>query len=145
MAFNTAQFEELIDEVTNELGLQSPAATELLLGTCAQESGFGTYLRQLGRGPARSVFMVEEPTFNDIKARFMHRFPAIAPIVFPQLRYDLRAAILFARIKYFSIPRPLPTLGDLPAQAAYWKQWYNTPAGKGTIEEYIKNFHRYVG
>jgi hypothetical protein len=29
--------------------------------------------------------------------------------------------------------------------ADYWKQHYNTPLGRGTVEEFISNYQRHVG
>lgn len=51
MAFNCLQFRDLITRVLKEVALYSPAAVNLLLGTAAQESGFGTYLRQVRDRP----------------------------------------------------------------------------------------------
>lgn len=46
----------LITETLTELGLYSDDARDLLLGTCAQESAFGKYRKQLGGGPALGIF-----------------------------------------------------------------------------------------
>ena len=48
---------------------------------------------------------------------------------------------MFAREHYRRIPSPIPF--TIEGQAAYWKKYYNTEAGKGTEEEYLKNWKRY--
>jgi len=66
MSFNVAQFKTLIERVLSELDpdLASPVAVKLLLGTAAQESRFGTFLHQLGGGPAKGAFQMEPATFE---------------------------------------------------------------------------------
>jgi len=49
-----------------------------------------------------------------------------------------RAACLFARLHYLWEPTPVPATVD--EQAAYWKQYYNTVAGKGTPIEYVRSW-----
>jgi hypothetical protein len=62
--------------------------------------------------------------------------------------YDLRFATCMARVKYLTIPEPLPAANDIGAIAAYWKQYYNTLAGGTTyqndINEFIQDYQRYV-
>ncbi|KAJ7349516.1 hypothetical protein OS493_038869, partial [Desmophyllum pertusum] len=42
---------------------------------------------------------------------------------------------LAARLFLARISAPIPT--DLPPQAQYWKTYYNTSAGKGTVQKFI--------
>lgn len=49
--------------------------------------------------------------------------------------------VLFCREHYRRVPIYIP--GDLAGQAQYWKTYYNTVAGKGTVDEYIANWNRY--
>lgn len=144
MALHCGQFRDLITRVLQGQRLYSPAAVNLLLGTAAQESAFGTYLRQVGGGEALSPFQIEELTFRDLRSRMDYICPAIRDWNFLQLEWDLRAAIVVARLKYRSIPTPLPASDNLLGLAAYWKQWYNTPIGKGTVEQFIRNYRKYV-
>jgi len=144
VAYHCGQFRDLISRVLTGARLYSPAAVNLLLGTAAQESQFGTYLRQLGKGEALSAFQIEEITFRDLRSRMDYVCPAVRDWNFLQLEWDLRAAIVVARLKYRSIPAPLPAADNLPGLAAYWKSWYNTPAGAGTVEQFIRNYRQYV-
>ena len=141
MALDKHQLKNLIERVLTEINLNSPQAVDLLLGTCAQESAFGTYLRQTGGGPALGAFQIEPATFQDLRGRYGVRFPIIGRY-FEELEWDLRLSIIVSRVKYFSCPGPIPLTPE--EQAAYYKKNYNTPAGSGTVEQYMENWRRYV-
>ena len=56
--------------------------------------------------------------------------------------YDLRKPLysgLAARLFLVKIPAPIPSASDLPGQAAYWKRYYNTVAGKGTVWKFRRD------
>jgi hypothetical protein len=146
MSFNRDQFRDLISRTLLRMGPQfhSEEAIELLLGTAAVESDFGTYLRQVN-GPARGVFQVEPATFKDIATRRRRQFceewtwVTLNPAA---VEWDLQSAIVFARLKYYDDPDPIPV--DLESQARYWKRVYNTEDGAGTVEKYLKKYRLYV-
>jgi len=50
-------------------------------------------------------------------------------------------ACAMARVLYYRRPEPLPLPSDIDGLAAYWKQWYNTPLGKGDPVKW-KNLYR---
>jgi len=124
--------------------MASAVAVKLLMGTAAQESQLGRYLHQMGKGPAVGAFQMEPLTFKDLQDRFGKKFPMIVMRKAEEMEWDLRLAIVMARIKYYSIPHALPA-DTLTEVAAYWKRWYNTPKGKGTEQEFVDNYIRYVG
>jgi hypothetical protein len=146
MAFDPSQFRDLVAWALNQerraqglpFGFSSDAAIELLLGTCAVESAFGTYLKQI-RGPAFGVFQMEPPTFYWLAEKFGFHDRSHF-----ELEWNLRLAILAARYRYWAVPEPLPPADDLDALAAYWKQHYNTPAGAGRPEDFIRKYRKYV-
>jgi hypothetical protein len=138
--FDKNQFRDLIQRTLSELGIPSRSATELLIGTCAQESQMGTYLRQIN-GPALGCMQVEPSTFQWLWMKYYLRFPVLLGIEFEQMEYDLRSSIIMARLKYLSCPGAIPA--TLEGQAGYWKRWYNSPLGAGTVEEYISNYRKY--
>jgi hypothetical protein len=146
VSFHVRQFRDAIERVLEGFDpkLNTPAAVNLLLGTAAQESHLGTYLKQQG-GPAIGVFQMEPATFNDIRDRFKAHHPELAAREAWELEFDLRLAIIMARLKYRSIRSPLPDANDVTALALYWKAHYNTPLGKGLPEEFAFNYRRYVG
>jgi hypothetical protein len=65
--FDTTQFYQLIKTVLINFDpfLASLNAIQLLMGTAAQESHLGTYLKQIN-GPALGVFQMEPNTEIDI-------------------------------------------------------------------------------
>jgi hypothetical protein len=144
VAYNVKQFSDLISRTLVEIGLHSQEAVDLLLGTAAQESQFGTYLRQLGGGPALGAFQVELVTFDDLQFRYANWVPfVLQDRHHKELEWDLKLGIIVARLKYYSCPGPVPL--TLRGQARYWKKYYNTEAGAGTVDEYLENWKRYVG
>lgn len=151
--------EYVIRPACEAIGLYSLAAEQLLLGTACQESKCGTYLHQLGGGPALGIFQMEPATWGDLYKNFMagdrltlrdkvdalasnaggKKFPAAE-----EMTFNLRYAAAMCRIHYYRVKAPLPAAGDIEAQAAYWKRFYNTPAGAGTEAEYLQNWRRYA-
>ncbi len=142
--YDRHQFENVITRVLKAYRLHSEAAVALLLGTAATESDFGTFLRQVGGGPALGAFQMEPATFNSLVSRRAHQFPPLHGRRASELETDLELAILMARLKYRDDPDPLPEADDLPAMAAYWKWVYNTPLGKGTAEKFMFDWERFV-
>ena len=139
--------------VLESLGLHSEAAVDLLMGTCAQESQCGRYLKQLGTGPAIGVFQMEPATHKDLWENFLHHRPQLADKVAAlagrkgprpeEMVGNLNYASAMCRVHYFRRPEALPK--TLKGQAEYWKKWYNTAAGAGTVDEYLVNWKRYIG
>ena len=146
------EFRKQIEDTLKSIDLYSPESVELLLGTCAQESSFGKYNRQLFGGPALGVFQMEPNTFNDIVNNFLKGkkklYYAILSICGlneykPEYLVDNNAfAICMARIHYLRVKEKIPT--DLGGWAYYWKKYYNTFKGKGKIEEFVSNYNKYV-
>lgn len=152
--FNKTQFKELIETALKKLDLYSESAVNLLLGTAAQESKFGTYLKQLGSGPARGVFQMEPATETDLwknyivyKPQLMQKIKEVCGLLGPNqeaLQYNLYYAVAMCRIHYLRKTDPLPDADNIQAMAAYWKKHYNTYLGKGTVEEFVENYKRFV-
>jgi len=158
MSFDKIQFERLIINVIDRINMSSNTAVNLLLGTAAQESNFGTYLRQLGDGPARGVFQMEPDTEMDIWKNYLSYRPGLIKTIqtvvgvsnstmtsILHLEGNLIYQIIMARLHYRRVKEPLPDVNDIKGLANYWKKYYNTALGKGTVEEFVKNYHKYVG
>jgi len=156
MSFNREQFKTIITQKLEEFGygVCSPVAVNLLLGTAAQESRFGTYLYQLGGGPALGVFQMEPITEADIwrnylsfkhkiKYRVTHICNTDGPDV-DKLQYDLGYQIVMVRLQYYRRPEPLPAADDLSGLAKYYKLHFNSVIGKATEADFIKNYQLYV-
>lgn len=155
MPINAQQIRNLIVIPTLEkLGMHSESATELLLGTMATESNFGTFIKQIGKGPALGIFQMEPATHDDIRDNFLKHRQSIcntilhefnyANFVASRLVYDMQYATIMTRLHYLRVPEALPSANNLPALAAYWKQFYNTRFGKGDEDDFIKNYNRFV-
>ena len=140
----------------------------LLLGTAATESGF-EYRRQMGfdtisdKG-AWGLWQTESAPLAD-GLRYLARRPGMArraaqwlygrtdaiwpymgawnmSAILRQLYNDDRLACLMARIHYMRFPAPIPATAS--AQAAYYKKYYNTVAGSGSVEKYLEDFDTYA-
>jgi hypothetical protein len=146
VAYHCGQFRELISVVLAETdpALLSDSAVNLLLGTAAQESAFGTYLRQLGGGPALGAFQMEPRTFLWLKDKFENRYSVVNERLPSELEWDLRLAIIMARLRYRVIPEPLPSPTDINGLARYYKSHYNSIHGRATVEAFVRNYHHYV-
>ncbi len=145
---NYKQLREAITDVlaTAPRPVNGEAAINLLLGTAAQESHFGTYIEQIV-GPAKGIFQIEPKTAQWIEdslpadfREWLKGYRDDEPIPWA-LEYRLDYSIACCRMRYLKVPAPIPA--DLSGQAAYWKKYYNTIYGKGTVEEYTKNVKRY--
>lgn len=138
-----------------DAALGGDAAEELVLGTAAQESKLRALDQVTSRsdrtpGPAYGLWQMERSTHDDIWENFLRHKPALAarvrdlmapwPDPVMQLMSNLSYGAAMCRIHYFRAPAPLPQPGNPAAQAAYWKRWYNTPAGKGQPADYIANW-----
>ena len=58
------------------------------------------------------------------------------------IRDDDRLACLFARLHYLRVAEAVPD--DLRGQAGYWKRYYNTRLGKGTVVGYMDKWRQFV-
>lgn len=142
MAYDKTQFKSLIERVLTDAHLgHTKDAVNLLLGTAAVESMFGTYLRQIA-GPARGAFQMEGDTFDWLKVKYRIWIDGIETRHADEMEYDLKLAIIMCRLKYLSIKAALPT--NLDGYARYWKRYYNTPLGEGSELDFIKNYRYYV-
>ena len=148
-------FENLILVPTlRAIDLYSESAVNLLLGTAVQESRL-TYLKQKGGGPALGLFQIEPATLDDIYFRYLKREDkkellgrvqqfTTAQDVRDQVIGNIPFAVVIARVRYLMVPEPLPAYDDLQALAGYWKKYFNSPAGKGEVHEFVENYNRYV-
>lgn len=160
MGMNPNQLRGLIRETLEEVGLYSQSAEELLMLTAAVESNMGEYIEQT-KGPALGIFQMEPLTHNDIMDRWLQYAPKhvrenvqkfldkyLGEVTKQEdelaLQYNLKYAILLARLKYYTVKAPLPSHNSVEELASYWKKYYNTPLGKGTVAKAIEKYNRYV-
>jgi hypothetical protein len=141
------------------IGLWSQSAENIVLGTGLTESGYA-YLDQTigGPGPGFGFWQMEKATHDDLWTNYLPGQPGALrdtllqmaghfPLKFPPvqvLHWNLLYAAAMCRIHYKRVRELLPAAGDYVAMAAYWKRWYNTPAGKGTVEKATPFFKQVV-
>ena len=147
------KIEHFLDEVViptlKELDMYSEEACLLIVGTAIQESRLH-YLKQIPSGIAKGICQMEEATHDDIWDNFLKYKPEIKEKLMgltnqsmdlvDQLKGNLYYAVAMCRIHYYRVSEPLPN--DLAGMARYWKKYYNTELGKGTVEEFIHNYEQ---
>lgn len=116
----------------------------LLVGTAAAESALGTddRIKDLKTNP-NGVFQVLQEPFKTATRRLV-RDKALQErlkqegIDYKKLSHkdvqDYKKAALMARLIYKQAEEPIPEEGH----AAYWKKYYNTEAGDGTVEKFVQ-------
>ena len=129
-----------------EIELYSEAAEQLVLGTAIVESKL-SYIKQLGTGPALGLWQIEPDTHTDVYDNFLEYRDELQEIIMSlsapgqtfeeNLTSNMQYGAAICRLCYYRAPASLPDAFDLEGQAAYWKQFYNTPLGAGTEEKYI--------
>lgn len=149
---------------TDKFPAYSPAAVRLLTATATHESLCGYYLRQT-KGPALGVFEMEPNTHDDCWINWLRFNKDVADAVLfnvPPSSLNMNAAVggkmpsaflmvsdlayaaIMARIRYRRVREPLPALNDWKGMALYWKKYYNTPQGDGTVQEFLANCKRFL-
>lgn len=120
------------------------------MGTIAQESAMGKYLVQLGNGPALGICQMEPATHKDIWDNYLRYRQNIVKKLLDftvdrtesELIWNLKYSVAMCRIHYLRVPEKIPN--NLEGWARYWKRSYNSHLGKGTEQEFIDNYQRYV-
>lgn len=153
MRYQADDLRALIKTTLTPLGYWSPAAEELLMATCAQESSMGFYRQQVG-GPALGIFQMEPGDHDDIWKNYLQYHSdlalrigmlagAAAPVALALVNND-PYAIAMARVHYLRAPGVLPAADDLAGLWSYYKRFWNTELGAATQAQFEGNYARYV-
>ncbi len=135
------------------LDMESEAAVNLLLGTCAQESNMGVFVRQMDNGPAVGIYQIEPTTHDDIYDNYITYRDELQKKMndlrlgttkHEQLSSSIFYQSVIARLIYYRVAEKLPNASDVKGLANYWKKYYNTPKGHGTPEQFVHNYYKYV-
>lgn len=148
---NSKQFFDLICETLEFCGMTcSSNVVNMILETACVESNCGEYIKQL-KGPACGIFQIEPVTAKDILDHFIFYKPALLrkfDQLFNQnltleqnLCTNLMFQIFMCRVFYLRFSEIIPD--TVEGRAKYWKKYYNTNLGKGTVEKYIKAVEKY--
>jgi hypothetical protein len=154
--FNSKQFRDLIVfPCLNALDLYSEEAENLLVMIMAHESEGGTYLKQVGGGPALGIYQMEGNTFKDLWAWLRnednpHHHLVVLILgacnllkvpVAGEMVGNLYLATCMARIFFLRIKEPIPR--DPLELAMYAKRFWNTSKGKATPKDYLNAYFRF--
>lgn len=117
--------------------LVETAAAETLLGDLRDPTmyGAGTGLTQVDEGTFDWLRMgyADTPIGDAVRDRFNIN---LRKTRYQELETSPLLAMLFCRLRYMKAQGVIPD--SLVGRAEYWKKWYNTSAGKGTVAGYIK-------
>lgn len=130
--------------------MYSQSAMNLMMGISAQETRLGVYLRQIGGGPGRGVFNMEIDTELDIWENYLafrplfvsklHKITGGSYLSEYALEGNIPYQIIMTRLHLWRVKEPLAEADDINGHARYWKKHFNTKIGKGTVEQFIKNY-----
>lgn len=148
------QILDLVITPTNkELGLWSPSADRIVVCTFQTETQFDAVRQDLGLrkyGAGYGLGQMERPTYQSHIKHMTERNPELKKLIlkicllddFPEveaLTWHDKLMVCMTRYHYKRVPEPLPDVNDLPGMASYWKRFYNTTKGAGTVEKFIKD------
>lgn len=131
----------------NHLGerFATPSAINLVIGTALVESKL-RWLVQLNDGPARGLWQMEPKTHadhvnwlsehQDIR-RAVNDLSFTGMTLTQQITGNLYYACAMCRVHYWRVNERLPLPDDVSGMASYWKRFYNTRKGKGTLLHYV--------
>ncbi|WP_331773821.1 hypothetical protein [Sulfurospirillum sp. 1612] len=135
--------DEIIINVVNTLG-GGQNAINLLSETAMAETNYGD-TPDLHLSSGYGIFQFDRPGFADVQARTPQSTKVLIQKVYNididnvsilALQWSPLLSTIFARLFYLLRPGAIPS--TLECRAAYWKQYYNTYSGAGTIAHYIE-------
>lgn len=145
----------IIKDVLKRLGPKyaDPKAVDLVYNTGLVESKYG-YLRQV-QGPAVGFMQIEPFTAVDTCINYLQfrekLMKQVADVCYLDVKYftdptiddwkfilttNISAMVVFSRLHYRRVPKPLPR--TVNEQAVYWKAYYNTAKGKGSVDKFLE-------
>ncbi len=151
----TLQMYVLIKETLESLGEKyySHDAMMLIYNTGLVESRYKYLMQKGGTNVARGFFQCEPWVAVSVcKDYLQYReslMKKVAEVCYLDLKYfikpnkddwknilttNITAQIVFCRLHYWRVPKKLPKTID--EQALYWKRYYNTEKGAGTIKHF---------
>lgn len=125
-------------------------AAEMLIETACAETQLGT-VPDTTPGNGHGLCQIDNICVKDIQQRTES---LIKKLVKDHFHYDIDAvkaseldnnptlSLIFCRLKYRLIPAQIPT--DYLSRAAYWKKYYNTALGAGTVDHYMESAERWL-
>ena len=137
----------IADEVVKYLGNgKNESVADLLIETARAETMLGKAEDRTPLTGGVGLMQFDEIAFNDVKERAGKKWGDLVKeklkvdmnlVTYEMLLYSPFLSVLWARLKYKLIPEEVPS--DIYERAKYWKKYYNTYKGKGTVEHYLRN------
>lgn len=124
-------------------------AVRMLLETCAQETHLAMLADRSQFSHGVSLYQIDRVAWKDAAERCKESDRValkdafgfdIRVFPYEHLAYAPLVATAFARVHYKLIPAEFPL--TVEGRAEYWKRYYNTVAGAGTVEQYVQNVKR---
>jgi hypothetical protein len=132
------------------------AAENLVLGTAAHESGGFAHRVQIGGGPARGLFQMEQATFRDLYDRYLGQHPLLRRKIdalwpsdgsdpWPQVETNDRFAAAMCRLRYWNSAAKIGfDPRDVFEMSRCWSQFYNTRRDPVLEAQFVANYRRSV-
>lgn len=120
-------------------------AVELLMETCAAETGLCTVTDTNIYSHGVGANQVDKSTFDWLKAKYAKSYTAkkirqdfgieLGLVQYAELAFNPLLSFIFARLRYLPYPEQIPA--KRIKRASYWKRLYNSNLGKGSVEHYM--------
>ena len=137
----------IINPVLKEMNAYSREASDLVWGTMCVESEL-YFIRQKGctkGNGAYGMIQMELATARDIIKNYIKYRPYLINLykkyynkslsLEQNLMGNIQFQVFMCRTHYLRVPATIPE--DRTGQARYWKSFYNTGIGAGTVEDYL--------
>lgn len=146
---------ETVYAVMKKLGVaENKNFHDLILETCAVETDLGYIVKQIN-GSALSMYQIMPNTYkyilnklernnNDLYKKLMYLYDHRKGDNYNNVHnvpFTTAVCILYYLDVVQDIHNRIKTRKE---RAEVWKQWYNTPSGKGTVETYMKKAERHI-
>lgn len=141
------QVKDMADAVVFYLGGGSQASN-LLIETASQETHLGRYPDKYPHKHGVGLCQFDLIGFEDtrdrtsakVKERVRQSFGVnMDSIEHRDLAFSPLLSLIWCRCFYLLRPGAIPS--DIQGRGEYWKKYYNSELGAGTVEEYAENAH----
>lgn len=123
--------------------MYSKDVEDLIIATGNAESGFRAL--EQNKGPAVGFFQIEPDTIDDVLDNYARYRPTVMQVLLEygmiqgeeyfSVMSNIALQVAFCRLCYRRVPDPIPN--NLNDMAKYWKKFYNTEKGKGTVKHFL--------
>lgn len=136
-------YSNVIIPACKHIGVTNKNGIDLVWETGCTESHY-RHFSQVGGGPALGLWQMEPNTHNDIWENVLKYREALAEKVRSlctdgpkpsELMFNPFYAAAMCRVQYLRFEEAIPD--DIVGRAHYYKKYYNTHEGKGSVEKYL--------